>query len=232
MATKKNEVATADQTAKGLKKRAAVHFPPSAKPEEARALGDFVLRSSVNAACVVEQYGRETFGELDTGALSASLSDGISSVNDGDMRQVEGMLFAQAVALQTIFTNMARRAPKQDLMAHWEAYMRMAMRAQNQCRMTLETLATIKNPPVVFARQANINNGGQQQVNNGLQAEAPRAPALFAHAGARAANSQRAPTEVLEASDVQRLDTRAASAASGTDQGLAPVGALDRTEDC
>ena len=42
--------------------------------------------------------------------------------------------------------------------------MRMAMKAQNQCRMTLETLATIKNPPVVFAKQANINNGGQQQV--------------------------------------------------------------------
>ena len=47
--------------------------------------------------------------------------------------------------------------------------MRMAMKAQNQCRMTLETLATIKNPPVVFARQANINNGGQQQVNNGVK---------------------------------------------------------------
>jgi hypothetical protein len=46
-----------------------------------------------------------------------------------------------------------------------ENYMRMAMRAQNQCRMTLETLATIKNPPVVFAKQANINNGGQKQVN-------------------------------------------------------------------
>jgi hypothetical protein len=47
--------------------------------------------------------------------------------------------------------------------------MRMAMRAQNQCRMTLETLATIKNPPVVYAKQANINNGGQQQVNNGVE---------------------------------------------------------------
>jgi hypothetical protein len=44
--------------------------------------------------------------------------------------------------------------------------MRLALRAQGQCRATLETLAAIKNPPVVFARQANINNGGQQQVNN------------------------------------------------------------------
>jgi len=45
------------------------------------------------------------------------------------------------------------------------------MKAQNQCRMTLETLAAIKKPPVVFARQANINQGnGNQQVKNGTPA--------------------------------------------------------------
>jgi len=50
--------------------------------------------------------------------------------------------------------------------------------------MTLETLATIKNPPVVFARQANVNNGGQQ-VNNGAAADP--APAQMAQAGAHVA---------------------------------------------
>jgi hypothetical protein len=100
--------------------------------------------------------------------------------------------------------------------------MRMAMKAQNQCRMTLETLATIKNPPVVFAKQANINNGGQQQVNNG--AGPPQAGQVHAHA----AKSQAAPTELLEASDVQWLDTGATSATGGTDPILAPVGALNR----
>jgi hypothetical protein len=44
--------------------------------------------------------------------------------------------------------------------------MRLALKAQSQCRATLETLSAIKNPPVVFARQANITNG-PQQVNNG-----------------------------------------------------------------
>ena len=47
--------------------------------------------------------------------------------------------------------------------------MRMAFRAQNQCRMTLETLSNIKNPPVIFAKQANFS-GGHQQINNGLPA--------------------------------------------------------------
>ena len=47
-----------------------------------------------------------------------------------------------------------------------ETYVRLALKAQAQCRATLETLATIKNPPVVYARQANIA-AGRQQVNNG-----------------------------------------------------------------
>ena len=56
-----------------------------------------------------------------------------------------------------------------------ETYMRMALKAQSQCRATLKTLANIKNPPVVFARQANIAQG-PQQVNNGMMpAGEPRA---------------------------------------------------------
>ena len=103
----------------------------------------------------------------------------------------------------------------------------MAMKAQNQCRMTLETLGTINNPPAVFAKQANINNGGQQQVNNG-SAQPQATNRTTADASAHAANSELAPTELLEATDAQRLDTRAAGEAGGTDQGLAPVGALNR----
>lgn len=78
----------------------------------------------------------------------------------------------QATALDAIFTALAHRASVN--LGHYpetaERYLRMALKAQSQCRMTLESLATIKNPPVVYARQANINHGGQQQVNNG---EAP-----------------------------------------------------------
>jgi len=56
-----------------------------------------------------------------------------------------------------------------------ETYLRLALKAQAQSRATLETLAAIKNPPVVFARQANINHGGQQQVNNGTAPAGERA---------------------------------------------------------
>lgn len=44
---------------------------------------------------------------------------------------------------------------------------RLALKAQSQSGATVETLVATRDPRVVFARHANINNGGQQQVNNG-----------------------------------------------------------------
>lgn len=56
--------------------------------------------------------------------------------------------------------------------------MRMGMKAQSQCRATLQALAEIKNPhSVAFVKQANINNGGNQQVNNGVALGAIPSPA-------------------------------------------------------
>ena len=51
-----------------------------------------------------------------------------------------------------------------------DRYMRLALKAQAQCRATVETLAEIKNPPTLFARQANIAHG-PQQVNNTVRVE-------------------------------------------------------------
>lgn len=82
-------------------------------------------------------------------------------------------------------------------------------------------------PPVVFAKQANINNGGQQQVNNGA---APGFPTpTRAGAGAHAANHSTDQTELLKASDGQRLDTGATGTASGADPHMATVEAVHRT---
>jgi hypothetical protein len=170
-------------------------------------------------------------GEQDIGALAESLSEDMEGLWAGDMKRAEAMLYGQAHALQTIFMNYARRAQSQEYQKNLESFLRMALKAQNQCRMTLETLATLKNPPVVFAKQANIHHGGQQQVNNGAgpgQSVNPAPARAFSGAGAHAANSKPDQPELLEASDGQRLDTRATSKAGRTDPQLAPVGKVHR----
>ena len=190
-------------------------------PEKSEALAKMTMRPSVNAAAVMVSYGK-TLGieEDDIGALVDRLADDVKDVWAGDMKRAEAMLFGQAHALQAIFMNLARRASTQEYMKNWEAFLRMALKAQNQCRMTLETLATIKNPPVVIARQANINNGGQQQVNNGT------VPA--GHPPAHAAKVQAAPTGLLEQQHGEWLDTGAAGTAGGADTDMAPVGEVHR----
>jgi hypothetical protein len=98
-----------------------------------------------------------------------------------------------------------------------ETYMRMALKAQSQCRTTIEALAEIKNPrPVAFVKQANIAHG-HQQINNGVS------PDSRAH-GENSIQSN----ELLEVRHGERLDARAASTAIGADTAMATLGESDR----
>jgi hypothetical protein len=185
--------------------------------QRAAAVARKLTEPEVGAAAVIGQWQRDMH---DVNELISEMSRQVEAVNSGDLRRAEGMLVSQAHSLDAIFVNLARRATGQQHLAQWEVYLRMAMKAQSQCRMTLETLATIKNPTAVFARQANINNGGQQQVNNG--AEAVSRP-VRASAHARAEERSSVKNELLEVQHGQRLDTGAQGTAGGADPHLEAV---------
>ncbi len=155
---------------------AAVQTPPT-EAEIARLRAQVVTRPGFNSSLIVAEYAQGLEGEVKLGDLIHDFIENVDKIWGGDLKQAEAMLFAQAQALQSMFVYTARQARHADKLHHQDMLMRMAMKAQAQCRATLETLANIKNPPVVFARQANINAGGQQQVNNGTAA-----PAIAAHA--------------------------------------------------
>ena len=196
--------------------------PDSTNADIAGAIARTLTLPQTNAAAVIENWQKDTH---DVNALAAELGRQVAAVNGGDLRRAEGMLIAQAHTLDSIFTNLARRATNQEYLKQWETYMRMAMKAQNQCRMTLESLAAIKNPTVIYARQANINNGGQQQVNNGTSVN--HTPAS-AHAGKT--DSQQ--NELSGGSHELLADTRASTATSGAHQGLGALETLHRAANC
>jgi hypothetical protein len=135
-------------------------------------------------------------------------------VNDskaGNMNRPEAMLLTQAHTLDVIFNALAQRAGA-NIGTHKDAaetYLRMALKAQSQCRTTLEALAEIKAPrSATFIKQANI--AGQQQVNNGS--------AIAAHE-----KNITPSNELLTESPYETLDTRGASAPIGIDSNLGPV---------
>ena len=174
------------------------------------------LLPSLYAGAVIQQYGNALFGKdnLDIHALDKALKESTEAIHHGDMKSVEAMLYGQAVALQTMFTNLARRADcQQGRLDNIETLLKLAFKAQNQCRMTLETLSNVKNPPVVYARQANITSG-PQQVNNGLT---------------HATEKNIVQNELLEDSHVKRLDGRTQGQTSRLDTHMETV-AIGRRE--
>ena len=190
-----------------------------------QSFANVTVEGLASNAVMLRSFSATVLGDIGITEAMKALRSTVKAVNGGDLSVAETILVGQASALNVMFAELARRAAA-NMGTHLpatEAYMRLALKAQAQCRATLETLAAIKNPPVVFAKQANINNGGQQQVNNG---PAPDCRPIRAGAHAEETDSQR--SELLEASNGQGLDTRATGAAGGADQDLAPVGAITR----
>lgn len=198
---------------------------------EDRLIANLVAEGEATNASTALRFVHADHGELSLTDMVKALHTHGEAINRGDLSAAERMLNSQAVALNAIFGELARRAAL-NMGTHLgatESYMRLALKAQSQSRATVETLATIKNPPVVFARQANINNGGQQQVNNGAPA-ALAANSAQARASAHPGEIASGPNELLEDMTHGRtqLDTRATPATGRTNPGLEPVGTRNR----
>lgn len=117
---------------------------------------------------ITNREREELTAQLDTPSLLDALREQTQVVQQGDMKVAEAMLINQATALQSLFVKLTETGLKTGMLRQQETALRLALKAQSQCRATLETLANIKNPPVVYAKQANVTTG-PQQINNGVQ---------------------------------------------------------------
>jgi hypothetical protein len=190
----------------------------SRNPDYLKGMTLIALAPNHNAAAIVNAFTGDTFGETNPLVIAAELKRQCEDVQGGDMKRIEATLLSQAHSLDVMFASLARRASQQSDLRKLEAYMRLALRAQSQCRATLEALATIKNPAIVIAKQANISHG-HQQVNNGAEVQPARTEQI-----------ETGPNRLLESDHGQRLDTRATGAAGRGDQAVEAVEVVDRPE--
>jgi hypothetical protein len=81
----------------------------------------------------------------------------------GDLAIASEMLTAQALTLDAIFTEMARRSVLNmgDYLDASERYMRLALKAQANSRATIEALAKLHSPREQTVRHVHVNEGGQ-----------------------------------------------------------------------
>lgn len=213
MSTRKKK---ADPAATGPKSKRLELEAPSDKSRDA-LLAEVAFVPEMTAATLVTDFSKGILGELSLTDTVAVLKEKVGGVQRGSMKEAEAILASQAFALNTIFTELARRSALNmgQYLDASERYMRMALKAQGQCRATLETLAAIKNPPVVIAKQANVTTG-PQQINNGITAPHARENVIVQDelsGGAR--------HELPE-------DTGTTCGAGGAHPPMEAVGALDR----
>jgi hypothetical protein len=188
----------------------------------AQTIAELALSSAVPCAITAKQFVDPIAGGgLDLPSCVGVVRDAAKAVQAGDLSGLEATLTAQAIALDAIFNEMARRAAVNmgEHLGATETYLRLGLKAQAQCRATAQTLFEMKNPqPIAFVKQANISNG-PQQVNNGVQA--PSCVEISADQS----------NELLGLNHEQRLDIGATGAPGGAHRGLETVGAILRTED-
>lgn len=149
---------------------------------------------------------------VDWTVLAQDLREANEKLRRNDLSSVEDMLMQQAVALQMVFTRLTDFGLSGMPTKGLDLMLRHGLRAQAQCRATLETLAAVKSPPAVYARQANVTTG-PQQINNGVVA--PSAP------------------KSAQGGDAHELSANGGTPAPAipADPAMAAVGAVDRAAD-
>jgi hypothetical protein len=135
-------------------------------------------------------------------------------VKQGDLSRPEEILSAQAGTLDMLFNILADKALRNINGGYRDAgdtYLRMAMKAQAQCRTTIEAIGEIKYPKSpTFIRQQNI--AAQQQVNNYPAGE------KIVESGSN---------ELMEVPNGEWMDTGTAGKAIGHDPQLATLATID-----
>lgn len=137
---------------------------------EDKQFAELGLCTTTLNALTARTFTQHITGSTDITETIATMYEKVNSVNNGNTKDLEATLTAQVTSLNAIYSEMARRAALNmgEHLQATESYMRLALKAQAQCARTIEVIAAMKNPPVIFAKQANISNGNQQ-VNNGIQ---------------------------------------------------------------
>lgn len=138
------------------------------------------------------QIMKAQFGTSDLapgiGDYADAFQERANGAANGDRAFASRMLVAQAITLDTIFTEMARRMALNmgDHLGATETYARVALKAQANSRATLEALAKLHQPREQTVRHVHVNEGGQAVIadqfhhhhggkENGKSSEQPHA---------------------------------------------------------
>jgi len=143
-------------------------------PDEstADATARAILDPNLRHALAVKAFSEPALGSEEKGVglfqHLQHLQNDCDKTDSGDLSVCSRLLTAQAITLDSMFSEMARRAALNmgEYMDASERYSRLALKAQANCRATLEALAKLHQPREQTVRHVHVNEGGQAIVTD------------------------------------------------------------------
>lgn len=128
-----------------------------------------LLQPALKNAVAASGFTNKLLGDIEPPGISDYANDVqrvARKASEGDLTMASRILAAQAVALDSMFAELARRSAL-NMGEYPEAsdrYGRLALRAQSNCRTTLEALAKLHQPREQTVRHVHVNQGGRAVV--------------------------------------------------------------------
>ena len=128
-----------------------------------RRLAEVALDPAAHGMATAQDFTKNAFGKQSVTDTYQIVQEAIAAAEKGDHSRQRAMLAGQSIALNTIFTEMARRAACNmgEHLKATELYMRLAFKAQAQCRATVEALDRLTNGHVQTVKHVHVAEGGQ-----------------------------------------------------------------------
>lgn len=135
---------------------------------ETRQMAEVAMRPMIRNGFIVGSLGGKQFGseQPDLTETVEIMAEACEKVRGDDLSDQRDLLTSQAMALDAIFTIMVARS-ENNLKDHFtaaERFMRMALKAQAQCRTTIEALDRLARGGEQVIKHVHVDNRGGQAV--------------------------------------------------------------------
>ena len=144
----------------------ALNIPAEPGKTDERKLSEVALDPAAHALSVAEPFNRGNFGKRGVTETYAVLLDQLKGAKEGNLSHYREMLAGQAISLDSIFTELSRRAALNmgEYLGATDTYMRLALKAQAQSRAAIEALDRLANGHVQTVKHVHVDNRGGQAV--------------------------------------------------------------------
>jgi hypothetical protein len=148
----------------------ALHVEQSPDETGAQAVARKLLQPTLKNAVAASAFTGKMLGkEIEAPGISDyafHVQQVANQAARGELAMASRILAAQAVALDSMFAELARRSAMNmgEYTDAADRYGRLALRAQANCRTTLEALTKLHQPREQTVRHVHVNEGGQAVV--------------------------------------------------------------------